>query len=222
MPWGPKMARAGKGRSWQNCTATVAETPLPQPELFELSFDEGPGWVRPDRLAGVRPQEQVQRHTVEQIVDAVTVLPTLDAPVPLMVEQPVDVFQFFDALLPVAEQVIDVPKIIFEDMPGEPLFATRSWWNSWWKCQRSSFSSSRPLTFEFLVVVGDSQIFKVFFRDRVQQRRLSCRTLIFQFPVEVFKVFAQDKVAASSSSHSPAGVLEDANEPFERVCRTFP
>ena len=43
--------------------------------------------------------------------------PTLDAPVPLMVEQLVDVLQFFDALLPVAEQVFDVPKIFVDDIP---------------------------------------------------------------------------------------------------------
>ena len=81
----------------QNHTATIRETPLPLPELSELSFDEELGGTRPDRFAGVRPQEQAQRHTVEQIVDTVPGLPTLDAPVPLMVEQLVDVLRFFDA-----------------------------------------------------------------------------------------------------------------------------
>ena len=33
------------------------------------------------------------------------------------VEQLVDVLQFFDALFPVVEQVIDVPKVILEDIP---------------------------------------------------------------------------------------------------------
>ena len=33
--------------------------PPPQPELFDLSFDEEPGGARPDRLVGVRPQERV-------------------------------------------------------------------------------------------------------------------------------------------------------------------
>ena len=49
------------------------------------------GGSRPDRLAGVRPQERVQRHTMEHIVDSALVVPTLDAPVPLMAEQLVDV-----------------------------------------------------------------------------------------------------------------------------------
>ena len=33
---------------------------------------------------------------------------------------------FFDTLLPVPEQAIEVPKILLDD-----------WWNSWWKCRRS-------------------------------------------------------------------------------------
>ena len=61
-----------------------------EPELFEL-FDEGPGGARPDRLSDVRPQEQVQRHNVGQVVDAVPGLPALDVPVPLKVEQLSDV-----------------------------------------------------------------------------------------------------------------------------------
>ena len=51
----------------------------------------------------------------EQIVDSAPGLPMLGAPVPLMVEQLVGVL---DALLPIAEQVIHVPKIIFEDIPS--------------------------------------------------------------------------------------------------------
>ena len=45
-------------------------------------------------------------------------VPSHDVLVPLMVEQLVDVLRFFDALLPGAEQVIDVPKIIYEDIPS--------------------------------------------------------------------------------------------------------
>ena len=76
---------------------------------------------RPDRLAGVRPQERVQQHLVDQFVDTVPALPILDVPVPLMGEQLVDVLRFFDTLCPVAEQVIDVPKIILEDIPARRL-----------------------------------------------------------------------------------------------------
>ena len=48
---------------------------------------------RPDRLAGVRPQERVQQHPVDQIVDTAHALPILDVPVPLMGEQLVDVLR---------------------------------------------------------------------------------------------------------------------------------
>ena len=132
-------------------------------------------------------------HTVDQIVDAVPGLPTLDDPVPLMVEQLVDVLQLFDALIPVAEQVIDVPKIIIERIRREPRFASRS---CWWKYRRPyhfprcSGLWSRPWTFQFRRVVGDTQIFKVFSEDRVQQ--VSSRSLTFL--VEVFKVLALDRV----------------------------
>ena len=155
-------------------------------ELFELSFDEEPCGSRPGRLAGVRPQERVQRHTVEQIVVSTLGLPMLDVPVPLMVEQLVEVLQFFDALLPVAEQVIDVPKITSEDIPSRTPLREPELKNSWWKCQQSFTSTSRPLTFQFLVVgvvfkVSPRTEFysfwqwrssiKVLAKDRVQQRR---------------------------------------------------
>ena len=77
------------------------------------------GGARPDRLSEVRPQEQVQRHTADQIVDAVPGLPTLDVPVPLMVEQLADVLKQFD--VQVREQAIDVPKIFIEDILARTL-----------------------------------------------------------------------------------------------------
>ena len=64
------------------------------------------------------PHERTQRHTVEQIIEAFVRVPMLDVPVPLMVEQFPEVLQLFATFLSVvAEQVIDVPKIIFENIP---------------------------------------------------------------------------------------------------------
>ena len=63
-------------------------------ELFSL-FEEELGCTRPDRLSDVRPQERVQRHTVEHLTDLVRFAPkvqVLDAPAPL-VEQVADVFE---------------------------------------------------------------------------------------------------------------------------------
>ena len=169
-------------------------------EYFSLDVEDVPAaGSRPDRLSGVRPQERLQQHPVDQIVDTAPALPILDVPVLLMGEQLVDVLRFFDTLCPVAEQVIDVPKISLEDIPARRL--CRSWWNSWWMCQLSCTFLSRKLTFQFLVVEGDMRIFKVFTLDRVQQRRsflrnaflsgLWSRTWIF---LEVFKVYAQYRV----------------------------
>ena len=62
------------------------------------------------------PQERDLRRTVQQIVD-VPLVPLLDDPVPQMVEQLPDVLRFFDLLLPVPEQVIEVPKILLDDVP---------------------------------------------------------------------------------------------------------
>ena len=80
---------------------------------FSLDLDEAPaaGGSRPDRLTEVRPQDRVQRHTVEQIILA----PMLDAPAPLMEEQLlVDVFAPHDIQVP--EQVIEVPKIRIDEL----------------------------------------------------------------------------------------------------------
>ena len=87
-------------------------------DLDDVSVPEL-GGSRPDWLFAVSgPQERVQRHTVEQMADSAPVLPMLDAPVPLMVEQPVQVLKFLDISLPDAEQVIEVPKIFSEDSPS--------------------------------------------------------------------------------------------------------
>ena len=59
------------------------------------------------------------------------------------------------------------------------------------------------------------QIFKVSSQCRVQQ--------LVGSTVEVFKVYALDRVQqASSVSGSPTAALNDADEPFEGGFRTFP
>ena len=70
---------------------------------------EALGGTRLDRLYEVRPQDRVQRRTVEQIVDNTLIVPSLDVPVPQMENQLVDVCRLFDVLIP--EQAIEVPKI---------------------------------------------------------------------------------------------------------------
>ena len=65
---------------------------------------------RPAPLLEVLPQERVQRRTVEQIVDPVPVVPMLFMVEPQMVEQLVHSLSLLD--FSVAEQVIEVPKIV--------------------------------------------------------------------------------------------------------------
>ena len=68
------------------------------------------GRGRPSSLVDVRRQGRVQQRTVEQIVDPVLLVPMLHDVVPQMVEQLVDILAPLD--FRVAEQVIEVPKIV--------------------------------------------------------------------------------------------------------------
>ena len=96
-------AEATNDASRRQTTSVAGDT-----EFFSL-YEEELGGTRPDRLDEVRPQERVQRRTVEQNVDNSLFLPTLDAPVPQMENQLVEVCRLFDVLIP--EQAIEVPKI---------------------------------------------------------------------------------------------------------------
>ena len=97
-------------------TGNTVEIPVGT-EYYPMSDDEGgelSAGVRPDPLHEGRPQGKLQRHAGigYELVQA------LDVPVLQMVEQLPDVHHFFAACLPVvAEQVIDVPKIILENIP---------------------------------------------------------------------------------------------------------
>ena len=95
-------------------------------EYYALSDeDEVPVWgSRPPCLGEPRgPQERAQPRTVEQIAVYAPMVQILDAPVPQLVEQLPDILHFFDTLTPVPEQVIEVPKIVFDDVPCAHLCA---------------------------------------------------------------------------------------------------
>ena len=99
---------------------TVTSTRVGPAEYYELSSDDGrpTGGERPAALLEPLPQGTFQRHSGigYELVQA------LDAPVLQMVEQLPDVLQFFVTCLPVvAEQVIDVPKIILKNIPSRRL-----------------------------------------------------------------------------------------------------
>ena len=149
-----------------------------EPVIIEL-FDEDTAGLRPGVLAEPRPQERVQRHTMEHIVDFVCCAPMvqiLDAPVPQTVEQLPDVLQFFGTLTTDPEQVIEVPKILPEDVPMRAVLRDPQLAEQLVEVPQSypilgcSYVWSRTLTFQFLVVVGGVLVFKVLFPDRVQLR----------------------------------------------------
>ena len=178
--------------------------------FFEL-FDEDTARVRPLVLVEPPPQERVQRHTMEHIVDFVCCAPMvqiLDAPVPQTVEQLPDVLRFFDRLMSVPEQVIEVPQILPEDVSlravlrdpqlAELLVEVPTIVSYSWLQLRLEQNDDIPVPGRG----GRSSGLQGFLPDRVQQRcfplknaflsGLWSRSLIF--PVEAFKIFAQDKV----------------------------
>ena len=95
-PRGPRSARTGGGARDELHGYAPEDAPSQSSRLPCLGVPRG-------------PHARVQRRTVQQIVDAVPLVPLLDDPVPQMVDT---VLEFFRALdLPVVEQVIAVPKI---------------------------------------------------------------------------------------------------------------
>ena len=211
-PRRPTMARAGEwGRAVLH--GQVPEHPTPQAagaQHFAMDAGEDVGEAP---LLEVLPQERVQQRTVEQIVDpcafgpvpsrrcaadggivgglsrlvshlSISVLPNRLSKYPRSCVHP--------ALLPQSSPVI---------LAGAVCASWSRRQNSWWKCRRlspilpcCSRLWNRTWTFQFVIVEGETSIFKVFFPDRVQQRRLLRRSLTILLLVEVFKVFVQDRV----------------------------
>ena len=197
---------------------------------------EAPAAGRPAPLLEVRPQERVQRRTAEQIVDPVPVVPMLFMVEPQMVEQLVDIYSRLD--LRVAEQVIEVPKIMC------PPHAARTVLRAPQTAEQLvevptiiSYSSlllqtmDRTLPFQFVVVEGETSIFKVFSLDRIQQRRfclwnaflsrLWSRPWTFLFPLEAFQIFAQEGVHPQLRTHQLLGSTLRMSR-FNRFFELFP
>ena len=174
-------------------------------------FEEEPGGGRPEAFAEPRPHEQVPRH--EQLADFAPMVQVLDVPGPQTVDHLVDVLMLFDAAIP--EQVVAVPKISCPSRPlralaatqmaekptdvvlvvDSPVLGARGSFGYEGNRVFLSFLSSRSLTFQCLVMVPlDMEVFKVFTQDSASHCLLSSRSLAFQFPVAVFKIFSQARV----------------------------
>ena len=136
---GQKKARAGEGDFELNFAAKIRRHPHPQAAgtvYYPMDVDDVPAarGSRPDRLLDVSgPQERVQRRTVEQLVDSPPVVPSLDAPVPLMVEQLADVLSL------VAEYEKEMDRIEDLILVGSPVSTADR--EAWRRLVNSSSSS---------------------------------------------------------------------------------
>ena len=204
--------------------------------IFEL-FDEDTAGLRPGVLAEPRPQERVQRHTMEHIVDFVCFAPMvqiLDALVPQTVEQLPDVLQFFGTLTTDREQVIEVPKIITEDFPmravlrdpqlAEQLVEVPTIVSYSWLQLRMEQTVDIPVPGRggrssglqgFLPGQGSTAF--LFSGERISVRTVE-QTV--DPPGGVLQDFRPG--LSSSSSYFPAGVSEALDEPGPGGFRTFP
>ena len=146
------------------------------------------GGLRPLPLVEGRPQERFQRHTVEQIADSVPVVPVLFMVEPQVVVQLVDILSPLD--FRVAEQVIEVPKIVCPRRAARTVLCA-------------------PQLAEQLVEVPAPVSYS-------SSQRSMCRSLTFQFlVVEVVAVFLFfPRTEFNSSSFSPERISERIVERF--------
>ena len=179
------------------------------------------------------PQGRSLRHFVGHLP-----APSLDVPVLQMVDQLVDVFRFFDTLCPVAEQVIDVPKIFLDDIPARRLCREPQLVEQLVEVPTViSYSSLRRTMVQHVDIPvprrgGRSTGLQGFLPGQSStasssssKKRISERTVEqnVRFPGEGLQDFRPGQVSpASSSFHSPAGSDDDANEPGDGVFRSFP
>ena len=197
--------RPGRGISRCNTRPRSGRIPPLQAAgtlYYRMDVDDLPaaGGSQPDRLTEVRPQERVQRHTVEQIILA----PMLDVPVPLMEEQLlVDAFAPHDIQVP--EQVIEVPKILIDELSVRSLVREPQLAGQLVEVPTIiSFSSLQRIVeqnVDIPVPRGGVRGLQGFPQDRLQQRHLSLwnaflsrmwsRSLILMCLVEAFKIFVQ-------------------------------
>ena len=175
------------------------------------------------------PQGRILRHVVGHLS-----VPSLDVPVPQMVDQLPDIELFFAALSPDPEQVIEVPKILPLDVPMRAALRVTQLVEQLVEVPKTVSYSSLLRTVEQLVDIpvpgggGPSSGLHGFLprqrstpspsRERISER------IVEQIidPVSRGSLPGSLRGQSSSSSHSPAGVEERADELGEGVFRTFP
>ena len=211
--------------------------PPPQPVLFQ-SLEEEPGGGRPAPLPEVAGwQARVQRHAVEHLADLAPLVQILDALVPQMVDQLLEIVQFFRALSPVPEQVVEVPKLLPYDVPMRAAVRDTQLAEQLVEVPtiKSFFSLQRTMEQHVDIPVPGRGWRNVglqgFPREQSSTVTASSQERLSERIVEQIVDFSvcggglQDfrpGQSSSSSSHFPAGVHEVLDEPGQGFFRTFP
>ena len=158
-------------------------------------------------------------------------MPALDVPVPQMVDQLPNIVQFFAVQLPmVPEPVIEVPKILPHDIPP------RRWCRDTQLAEQVvevpttvSYSSLFQRTVEQHVDIpvpvgggGPSSGLQGFSSGQRSTASPSRKRISERIVEQIVDPVSRGGLHGSSSSHSPAGDEERADEPGKGVFRTFP
>ena len=249
-PWPRSCTTAHSARRWPGpgggnellFTAKFRNIPPPQAagaRYFAMDagedVGEAPAAGRPAPLLEVLPQERVQRRTAEQIVDPVLVVPMLHVFVPQKVEQLVDILAPLD--FRIAEQVIDVPKIVCPPRAARTVLRAMQTADQLVEVPTTtSYSSLLQRTMEQNVAIpvrgrrGRNADLQGFLRGQGPTAQSSSLERISE---QIVEQIADIPVArgdphgfrpgqsSSSVAHSPAAWLNTEDEPFQGGFRTF-
>ena len=155
-------------------------------------------------------------------------MPSLDVPVPQMVDQLPDIEHFFAALSPVPEQVIEVPKILPLDVPMRAALRVTQLVEQLVEVPTTVSYSSLQRTVEQLVDIpvpgggGTSSGLHGFLPRQRSKASPSRKRISERIAEQIVDAVSRGSFPGSSSSHSPAGNEECADEPGKGVLRTFP
>ena len=170
------------------------------------------------------PQGWVLRHVVGHLS-----VPALDVLVPQMVVQLPDIEQFFRVLSPDPEQVIEVPKILPFDVPMRAAFRVTQLAEQLVEVPTIISYSSLQRTVEHYVDIpvpgggGARSGLQGFSSGQSSTASPSSKKRISERIVEqIVDPVSRGGLHGSSSSHSPAGDEERADELGKGVFRTFP
>ena len=156
-------------------------------------------------------------------------MPALDVPVPQMVDQLPDIEHFFRALSPDPEQVVEVPKIVPNDVPMRAAVRVTQLVEQLVEVPTIFSCSSLLRTVEHYVDIpvpggggGPSSGLQGFSSgQRSTASPSSKKRRSERIEEQIVDPVSRGGLHGSSSSHSPAGVEECADEPGDGVFRTF-